>query len=271
MAERRSQGGGRSGFSAGRGDDYWTLSSRPLYALCLTFPLVLLYELGSLMYLTDLKSGQQQVIRAEKHLGTFFATFGVNGFMVPALGLLLVLLIWHVLSRDRWQAKPIVLIGMVMESALWSLPLLVFGALLQRASLGQIGPALALAAGSGGDAITALDWQSRLTISLGAGLFEELLFRLVGIAALHFLVKDLLKLDEFTARVAAVLGSALAFAVYHDVTLSGGGINWHAMGFYTAAGVYFACIYLFRGFGIVVATHAIYDVIVLVVLPSAGN
>lgn len=271
MAERRSDGNGRSGFAAGRGDDYWTLSSRPLYALCLTFPLVLLYELGSLIYLTDLKSGQQQVIRAEKLLGTFFQTFGVVGLVVPGLAMLLVLLIWHVLSRDRWKVKPVVLLGMTMESALWSLPLLVFGALLQRAALGQIGTNSAMVAGSGADAFNTLSWQALLTISLGAGLYEELLFRLVAIAGLHFFVKDLLKLDEVTARVAAIMGSALAFAVYHDVTLSGGGINWHALGFYTAAGIYFACIYLFRGFGIVVAAHAIYDVIVLVVLPSAGN
>lgn len=282
MASRRTEarrrlaqrGGARAAPALARGgleaDDYWTLSARPLHTLVFVTPLVLLYEIGSILYLTDLDSGTQKVIRAEKLLSQFLNVFGVVGLLVPGLAMLGVLLIWHVVSRDRWQVRPLVTLGMLLEAALWALPLLVLGAAVKRAAVltgaaaMQVGPSMAAAD------VHALPWQARLTISLGAGLYEELLFRLVAIAALHFLVKDLLRLSETLARAVAILGSALAFAFYHDATVVAGAVQWSTLLFYTAAGVYFACIYLFRGFGIVVMAHALYDVIVLVLLDRGG-
>jgi hypothetical protein len=40
--------------------------------------------------------------------------------------------------------------------------------------------------------------------------------------------------------------------------------------FLTAAGLYFGMLYILRGFGITVGTHALYDVLVLVMLPRSG-
>ena len=65
----------------------------------------------------------------------------------------------------------------------------------------------------------------------------------------------------------SVLISALAFALYHFEPLW----DWGAFvasfrashfAFYILAGVYFAAIYVMRGFGIVAATHALYDIMV---------
>jgi hypothetical protein len=63
-----------------------------------------------------------------------------------------------------------------------------------------------------------------------------------------------------------VLGSAIAFALYHDHTWHGSSIDlWHALPF-LVAGAYFGLVYLYRGFVIVVGVHALYDVLVLVEL-----
>jgi len=279
MAKRERSSSGRSRALLGvrpRREDYWWLSSRPLHGLVFLLPLVLLYELGSLLYLTDVKAGMQQTIRAKKLLDVFFSTFGVAGMLATGIAMLVVLLMWHILSRDRWQVRPLVLVGMALEAALWAIPLVVFGAIFQRATF-MLDPAASLAMGpaslpvcvaSGGGDLWAFGWQARATVAIGAGIYEELLFRLVGIALLHFLVADVLQAGKRLAQVVAVVGSAVAFGFYHDVSLPGGGVAWPALIFFVVAGLYFGAIYLWRGFGIVVATHAIYDLIALVILPA---
>ena len=88
------------------------------------------------------------------------------------------------------------------------------------------------------------------------------------IALVHFLLVDLARLRSTTGGLIAVLVSAVAFAMYHDVNLPGGGLDWRLAGFYSVAGLYFAMLFVVRGFGVVVAVHALYDIIVLVVVGS---
>jgi membrane protease YdiL (CAAX protease family) len=55
--------------------------------------------------------------------------------------------------------------------------------------------------------------------------------------------------------------SAILFAFYHFPTFQD--IEWGMFLFYTIAGMYFSCIFIVRGFGIVAGTHAMYDVLVV--------
>ena len=41
--------------------------------------------------------------------------------------------------------------------------------------------------------------------------------------------------------------------------------------FYVLAGVYLACIYVYRGFGIVAGAHAMYDVLVVTLAEMRGD
>jgi len=58
-------------------------------------------------------------------------------------------------------------------------------------------------------------WQAGMVFSIGAGIYEELLFRLIGIALLHMLFVDFLALPEKVGGAAAIGVSAVAFAMYH--------------------------------------------------------
>jgi hypothetical protein len=276
MASRRSTPTEGSMDRLGR-DDYWSLSTQPLYSFLLLSLFVIVYEVGTLLYLTDNHQGIQHTVRAKRLLEVFFNSFGVAGFMAAGLATLTVLLVWHILSREKWTVRPAVLAGMALEAALWALPLVVFGAIFQKAAASLVEivqPALGVPPLLQGDTTTRLmdmPWQARVTIAIGAGIYEETLFRLIGIALLHFVVKDLLQAREMVARVIAVVGTALCFALYHDVSSLPRGEQLVASSFYFAAGAYFGVIYLGRGFGIVVGAHAIYDILALVVLarPSA--
>lgn len=281
---------------------------RPLHVLIFLLPLVVLYEIGSAIYLTNDAAGTRETIKAYRIFGDFFNIFGVAGLFVPGLALVTVLLVWHIISRDKWVIRWNMVAGMAAESVAWTLPLIVLSAATSRVwanstgtgSLGAGGAAasvLGLVAGgvpggggigggggSGGGGLADLTWQAKLSISIGAGLYEEMLFRLVGIAFLHMIFRDILGAKETASRVVAVVGSAVLFALYHDVT-SGSGIgagsgvpgdaggtwNYVAFGFLTLAGCYLGTVYVLRGFGIVVGAHALYDIVVLVLLGPAAT
>ena len=122
-------------------DSYWWASTRPLPVLVFLLPLVLAYELGSAVYLTNPEAGTRKTTEAQKLFGDFFQALGVVGLFVPGVALVTVLLVWHVMSRDPWRIRGATLLGMLAESIAWALPLLVLSALYSRMSaMAGIGP-----------------------------------------------------------------------------------------------------------------------------------
>lgn len=254
---------------------YWTLTMRPLHVLLFLLPLIIAYEVGSVVFLTDPTAGVQKVVEARRILDDFFNLFGVIGFFIPGVAMVTVLTVWHVMSRDPWRVEPKALGGMLAECIAWTLPILVLAAANNHAKqaitaglpdtttlLTTLAHASPLAQSSP-LALDRLHSGALLTIAIGAGLYEEMLFRLVGLALLHFILKDLIQLPEKWASGAAIALSALAFAAYHRPDLP---TQWPDFLFYCLAGVYLGIVYVLRGFGVVVGTHAIYDIVALVVL-----
>lgn len=236
-------------------DGYWHRSQRPLQAMFFLLPMIVLYEMGTLVYATDHAQGVTRFIYARSLLRDFFEWLGATGYYLPGLIVVVVLLSWHLVRRDPWRIDPGLYIKMGLESTVLALPLFVFAMVLFRQpSHGSLAVAAAGAVQPDG-------WQTRLLFSIGAGIYEELLFRLIGIALLHMLFVDLLALPEKAGAAAAVGLSALAFALYHFS--ENNPFTWSKCAFYTGAGVYFAVVYVLRGFGIVAGTHAMYDVIVV--------
>jgi len=245
-----------------RADSYLFLSTRPLHILVFLAPLIALYEAGSLLFLTDPQSGLVETIRAYRLMAGFFDAFGVGGFLLPGVLIVVVLLLWHILVRDKWRIDVPVIPLMLMESAAWALPLLILGQIVVRA-MGDDAPAVAAAQAA--VPFASLGTPARLTIAIGAGLYEELLFRLVGIAFIHLIAVDVAGMDSKAGGWVAVVVSAIAFSLYHG-PVGPAGVDWPALIFFFLAGMFFGGIYLWRGFGIVVAVHAIYDIVVLTLL-----
>lgn len=242
-------------------DDYVWLSTRPLHVLTFLLPILALYELGSGLYLAT--GDAPETIRAHHLLIRVFDLFGAGGFYLPGALLVVVLLVWQVISRDSWRVRPRVLGGMLIESIAWVVVLLAFTRVL-TAVLGLGAQAPPAASAPAMDSIAALPWQARATIAVGAGLYEELLFRLVGITLLHMILADLLGAPRRWAAAAAIVISALTFALYHDhVRTAAGTLDWPLLAYFTAAGIAFGIVYAWRGFGIVVAMHAGFDLVLL--------
>ncbi|MCA9281917.1 MAG: CPBP family intramembrane metalloprotease [Phycisphaerales bacterium] len=266
---QRARGVARSGFSSGSAPklgrprtNYWTLSTRPLHILVFLLPLVLIYEIGSAVHFAGSAPGEHETVVAYRLIYDIFGLFGVSGLYLPGFLIVAVLLVWHLLTRDSWQVNAGVLAGMTIEAILWTLPLLVVGQIANRLVTGSPAPEAAVLAAE----LHAQPWTARAILAIGAGVYEELVFRMVLIAAVHLLVVDLMGSREFAGRAIAIGAAALAFALYHDVRATGGGIDGWRLIFYFSAGVFFGGLYVWRGFGIVVATHALYDLAVLVLL-----
>jgi len=102
---------------------------------------------------------------------------------------------------------------------------------------------------------------------LGAGVYEELLFRLVLLSLVAWTVRRLGATDR-PSVVVAVLLTSLAFAAAHYVGPYGEPLDWHSFEFWfsfvfrSLAGVFFSVLFVYRGFGIAAGSHAGYDILV---------
>jgi len=252
-----------SASTVGRG--YWHSARRPLQILALLLPPIIAYELCLALLLPTADRQHVNTVEAHRRLLDFFAHLGVprtGGLYLGGLVIILVLLIWHLLLRDRWRVDPLVVAFMALESFLLSIPLLLLGQLIAHNPLAASLPVQTTFAD--------LDVFSQMAISVGAGLYEELVFRMVLIAVLHTLLVDVGKVPHAVGAAIAILVSAVAFTFYHDLRDAAGGLSGRRVGFYLAAGLYFGAVYVLRGFGIVVGVHALYDVIAVLLSAADG-
>jgi membrane protease YdiL (CAAX protease family) len=219
---------------------------RPLASLVFLLPLILAYELG-LILVDPSPIGQQDRVIAYHLMQMFFRMFGATGIFLPGILIIAILLSSHLLSRQPWTVRGATLVGMLGESLLWTMPLF----LLNRT--------IRYAAGSGGRS----DWLESVVISTGAGVYEELVFRLVLVTALVILLEDMLKLQKMHALVVAVLLAAILFAAHHHQPLGVEPYDAARFLFRTVAGLYLGALFLLRGYGITAGCHALYNVIVV--------
>ncbi|HEX4627181.1 MAG TPA: CPBP family glutamic-type intramembrane protease, partial [Gemmatimonadales bacterium] len=108
-----------------------------------------------------------------------------------------------------------------------------------------------------------LDGWTRLMVSLGAGIYEELLFRVLLVGALSTVARALLGWRPVPAGVAATLVGAVVFSAFHYIGPFGDRLQLYSFMFRSIAGLFFSTLYLLRGFGITAWTHALYDVSLL--------
>jgi hypothetical protein len=100
---------------------------------------------------------------------------------------------------------------------------------------------------------------TQLVISLGAGLYEELLFRVLLVSALVW-IGIRLGWRRPVAVGIGIVGSALIFSGFHYVGPLGDVLTLPSFTFRAVAGLLLSGLFVARGFGIVAWTHALYDV-----------
>jgi hypothetical protein len=238
--------------SRGEGGDargYFADSRRPLEILFFLLPFIALYEYE----LARVLRSADGLVTNGAHLGILrvFAALGLGdaALSVPGVLIVVILICWNALERRPWIVDLSVVARMFGESVALAVPLLVFAQIVVR-----VLPA------AGVTDFGALPLDARIAVSIGAGLYEELVFRMALLALLQGLLGDVLGLPRRASVACAVGLGAIAFTAYHPLREPGGVLVAQRAVFYLAAGVYFGVVYLQRGFGVVVATHALYDI-----------
>lgn len=232
---------------------YFEASRQPRYSLLFAAPLLLGYELLAWMLSHDgtgLRNG------ADVLLKWLFATLGGPRGVVLFGVLLIGLGAWLVvrdLRQVRERLQPHYFALMLLESSLLAI---LVGIVVGRATQALLEPLSISQLEQAGVA-------TRLMLSLGAGLYEELLFRVIIVGLLSVAGRRLLGWSPLATGVAACVVGALVFSGFHYVGAYGDQLELGSFVFRTLAGLVFSALYLARGFGITAWTHALYDVYVL--------
>lgn len=242
---------------------YWEQSKQPLEILLLVLPLVALYEAG-LLWALRLEGGiltnraHEGLLRIFEALDISAQRLSLPALSLPALGLLFVLLAWQLLTRRPWSVQLGTVGLMFVESACAAVPLVVLGQVLARA--------MAVGLPDAASQVDALPLLGKLAVAIGAGLYEEFVFRMVLILFLHTVFVDLLRLPQLAGTIAAVAVAAVLFTIYHPLADATGQVSMRRLVFFLCAGSWFGTLYVLRGFGIAVGAHAAYDIAVVSLL-----
>ena len=259
---RSAQGGFLLGSAFGGdflGRSYGEASRRPLEILFFLLPFIAYYEYELVRALRS----PDGLVTNGAHLAILrlFDAFGLDAVALSLPGFLLagIFLVQHVLSRGPWIVDLSIVARMFAESLMLAVPLLVFAALLER-----------LTPLAGIEQFGALPLGARIAVSIGAGLYEELVFRMFLIGAFTFILAELTSLRRGAAIATAVALSSIAFALYHPLAGPDGTVPATRIVFFLGGGLYFGLLYVQRGFGIAAATHAIFDIATALMI-SAGQ
>lgn len=235
---------------------YWRETRAPRYSLLFALPLLLGYEALAFALArpdgTGVRNGADVILKT-----AFVSLLGDRGPLVFELVLIGVgvALVARDLKRNGGPLSKGVFAFMLGEAALLALVCgVVVGGVTSRI-VGATGLVLGGVAGAA--------WPTRLMLSLGAGLYEELLFRVILVGAIAYAGRRVLGLRPAVAGAIAVIAGALAFSTLHYLGPYGDRLAFDSFLFRALAGVFFSALYLLRGFGITAWTHALYDVFVL--------
>lgn len=235
---------------------YWSVTRAPRYSLTFALPLLALYELLAIVVNqaegTGVRNGADVLLKQ-----LFVTAFGARG---PAVfgGVLVAVFLALALRdgrRNPGSLKPGLFAVMLAESA--GLALL-FGLVVGMLTA-QLLDVFALAIGP----FDTMSWPAALMVSLGAGLYEELLFRVILVSALLWGARALFGWGRGAAGAFAVITGALVFSAFHYIGPYGDPLELPSFLFRAIAGVAFSALYVTRGFGITAWTHALYDVFIL--------
>jgi hypothetical protein len=232
---------------------YFDTTRTHTYSLLFALPLLVLYEVGAMMI-----AGRGGGMRngADVLLRTLLAAGGLQGTLAftAALALGAAVVIGLERKRRRVPLHPNYFAGMLAESAVYAV---LFGGLIAMATQVVLGGVVRMAADPG--ALNRLPLLDGVVLSLGAGIYEELLFRVLLTGGLFALLLAM-GVRRSTSGIIAVVVSAFIFSAFHYVGPYAYALELNSFVFRFLAGLAFSALYMVRGFGVAAWTHALYDV-----------
>lgn len=243
MSQNDAPAAGKEGLS------YFEQSRSFALGIASILPLAVLYQCGIV------QSGYAERNLAEVWLSGPMRLFGLEA--ATALNALLVVAFVAVLWRSEgsWAFHWTVVAAMVAEAGLYAVALYKGGPIL-AALLNQRACGFFFAVGLRGAA--------PLLLALGAGVYEELLFRLLLIGGVAWVLHRLWGWDKAWSVGLMLVVSSVLFSLAHYVGPLGESARTYSFLFRAVCGLALGTVFLWRGLGVAVWTHAIYNGLVMV-------
>ncbi|MDB4950329.1 MAG: Abortive infection protein [Gemmatimonadetes bacterium] len=238
--------------------NYFETSRTHTYSLLFALPLLLAYELGAASIAGrggSLRNGADVLLRSTLAIAGVQSTLAFTGVLIVAA------LVFIALEQRR-KRVPIrggVFALMLLESAGYALA---FGAVVGTVTawlMGTAGGRLASDAGAMGR----LPLAQGVILSLGAGIYEELFFRVLMVGGLIVLFRSG-GLEKGRASFFAAVLAALLFSAFHYIGPYAYPWTLSSFLFRFLSGLVFSGMFVLRGFGVTAWTHALYDVFLTV-------
>lgn len=228
---------------------YWRASRTTFYSFAFTLPLLALYELSALALnrsdVAGIRNGADVLL---KRVLSLLGLRGLIGFSL--LVLLAFFFVVLVTRRRRRVPLRVSYFGwMFLESAAYAV---LFGTVVGRVT------------GLFFATPVRLGFWPMLVTSLGAGVYEELVFRVCMVSAFYVLLRGILDLPRPLSYVLAAIASALVFSGFHYIGPLGDPFDLYSFVYRGVAGLVFSGLYILRGFGITAYTHSLYDLFLTV-------
>ena len=228
---------------------YFLQTRSSFYSFLFTIPLFFIYEVGILFLSKDdilvVRNGADFLMRS---ILESFGIFGLYGLGAIFLIGFIITYIYFFNDKSNKSIRADYLFIMIFESVCWALVLYF---LLSKFMLVLMNPI--------GKTIT-----QQVTLAVGAGIYEEFLFRVMLISGLTGIIGFVFLWREKVRKAAALIIAAGIFSAFRFVGDYGDFFSMELFLLRFFAGIVLGILYIARGFGITAYAHSIYDLIVLI-------
>ena len=228
---------------------YWNVTKNIYYSLLFILPMLFLYEgMCWIQYFdksVEIRNGADVLIR---HL-----VMGIGDNSELIYGLILLIIFFGVMFYNRdavknGQFKFTFLLLMIAESIFWCIGFVIVMSISENMLLSIMERNII---------------PGQYYLAIGAGIWEELLFRVGAIGLLLNFLTKVLGYSEFNSVIISITFSALIFSIFHYLGPFGDNFTYKSFYLRSFAGIFLGSLYLFRGFGITVYTHIFYDMAII--------
>jgi membrane protease YdiL (CAAX protease family) len=227
------------------------------YSALLALPVMVLYEVGVLgvdrALGVPVRNGADALLRS---LASMAGPLGMLGLPV-VVALVLGFKVWRERATNPVPVKQSYLAFGVGEAVLYAA---FFGGVVGRLTAMVLPGVLTHLDAAQATTLSSLPRSAQVILSLGAGFYEEVLFRGLLLGLLRWGLSFFGGFKPFLREGIAVLLGAFLFSAYHYVGASGDPFQVSTFTFRFLSGLVFSGLLVTRGFGITVLTHAFYDV-----------
>ena len=227
---------------------YYRSSKTPFYSFLFVIPLMMTYELAAfVLNKSDIEGLRNGADVVTKQILSLFGMAGFYGFSILVL-IILIALLYHEMKDKEFNLQYRVLFIMLGESFLYAV---LFGFI-----VGKITNIIL-------QSPTSFNLKHQLVLSLGAGVYEEFLFRVVLITLFTLIFTKVVGLKRSTSLGLSVIIASLIFSGFHHVGFFGEPFILQTFVFRFIGGLVLSILYVVRGFGITAYTHSFYDLLIV--------